>query len=161
MIGKKDLDLIFGQPVSLSPALLDSVLRFTLAFSYAEHKIMGGWASTRESRNYAETLLSEKDFKFDLFENYFLNRYTKENGFEQKFCILCNNDNQSYDQINAAFTSNETSNIDRLEALFRVCIRLRNNLFHGEKWSYMLRDQESNLDMATKFIVAALRHSGE
>ncbi|MFV9686624.1 hypothetical protein ACNY67_06995 [Pantoea sp. KXB45] len=161
MIGKRDLEWIFGQPVNLSPALLDSVLRFTLAFSYAEHKLMRGWASTREARDYAKNLLSEKDFKFDIFENYFFNRYSKENGFEQKLRILCNNDNQSYNQINAAFTSNEISKIDRLEALFRVCIRLRNNLFHGEKWSYMLRDQESNLDMATKFIVAALRHSGE
>jgi len=161
MIGKKDLDWIFGQPVSLSPALLDSVLRFTLAFSYAEHKIMGGWASTRHARNYAQTLLSEKDFKLDFFENYFLNRYTKENGFEHKLRFLCNGDDQSYDQINAAFTSIGIPKIDRLEALFRVCIRLRNNLFHGQKWSYMLRDQESNLDMATKFIVDVLRHSGK
>lgn len=161
MINDRDLKWIFGRSVGLSPELLDAVLKFTLAFSYAEHKLMGGWSSTRGARDYALNLLARNDFNSGVYETYFKNRYNYEIGFEEKLRVLCNNDTQSFDQIQQAFNSIQATKVDRLEALFRVSIRLRNNLFHGEKWAYMLRGQENNLNKATNFIVDALRHCGE
>lgn len=160
MITERDLDWIFGRNVALSPDLLDAVLKFTLAFSYAEHKLMGGRSSAARANDYAVSLLDRGDFEFDRYARYFQNRYTREAGFEEKLTALCNGDGPSFIQINSAF-SGISSKLNQLEALLRVCIRLRNNLFHGEKWSYMLRDQEANLNMATDFIVDVLRHSGE
>ena len=41
-------------------------------------------------------------------------------------------------------------------ALLFVVYRLRNNLFHGEKWVYDLRDQKANFEQANKTLIGAL-----
>ncbi len=40
--------------------------------------------------------------------------------------------------------SGQTSQADDLAGLLLILWRLRNNLFHGEKWEYALRDQREN-----------------
>ncbi|MTD25839.1 hypothetical protein [Erwinia sorbitola] len=161
MINETDLQWIFGRPVNLNDDLLDAVLKFTLAFSYAENRLMGGNSSTRNAGVYADKLINDHGFRLDLHPNYFRRRYNSEVGFEQRLHELCNGDNISLAQITNTFSSIDASPQDVAEALFRVCIRLRNNLFHGKKWSYMLSGQERNLNMATNFIVDVLRASGE
>ncbi|MGC8343624.1 hypothetical protein [Pantoea ananatis] len=161
MITEKDITWIFGSSIHLSQNLLEIVLKFTLAFSYAENQLMDGMSTTRHARNYANAMIAKPSFKFFDSASYFQSRYSEEDGFDQKLRILCNNDKHSYEQITYAFGSTEATQLDKLEALFRIVIRLRNNLFHGEKWNYLLSDQERNLSMATHFIVDALRINGK
>jgi hypothetical protein len=40
---------------------------------------------------------------------------------------------------------------DRLLTLLMIVWRIRNKLFHGEKWAYELRDQFDNFTPQTKF----------
>jgi hypothetical protein len=46
--------------------------------------------------------------------------------------------------------------VDKVFALFMVVYRLRNNLFHGYKWAYRLRDQKSNFENASRVLMVAL-----
>lgn len=45
---------------------------------------------------------------------------------------------------------------DSVAALLIVVYRLRNNLFHGLKWSYELRDQLANFNHANSALMGAL-----
>lgn len=161
MINENDLHWIFGRSVNLNNDILEAVLKFTLAFSYAENALMEGHSSTKGAKDYAAKLINDSSFRFGPYSDYFRSRYNRDVGFEQRLQVLCNGDEISISQITKTFSSLESSPQDVIESLFRVCIRLRNNLFHGEKWSYMLEGQEENLNMATAFIVDALRASGK
>lgn len=46
---------------------------------------------------------------------------------------------------------------DRILALLIIVWRLRNNLFHGAKWAYGLRDQRENFDDAHPIIFSSIR----
>jgi hypothetical protein len=42
---------------------------------------------------------------------------------------------------------------DIVAALLLIAIRLRNNLFHGEKWAYGIREQETNFLNANQLLM--------
>jgi hypothetical protein len=53
--------------------------------------------------------------------------------------------------------SNE--NVDRSDlasALLLIVYRYRNNLFHGEKWLYQMRDQNDNFAQANSVLMRAI-----
>ena len=159
-IDENEIRNILGNDAYLEPEILSAVLRFTLAFSYSEHKIMGEYAETRKCDDYAQSAasLTLQDVKAELF--YFQNRYAIQAGHEQKLAELCNGDKHSEHQILKALSGNEHEKLEVIESLFRICLRLRHNLFHGRKWSYMLHNQIDNLNHATDFLVKALRVTG-
>lgn len=43
-----------------------------------------------------------------------------------------------------------------LQALLLIIFRLRNNLFHGVKWQYLLHDQHGNFSHANAVLMAAI-----
>jgi len=43
-------------------------------------------------------------------------------------------------------------------ALLIVVYRLRNNLFHGEKWAYEMKDQRSNFEQANEVLMKAMAY---
>lgn len=49
---------------------------------------------------------------------------------------------------------------DKMEVLLIVLYRLRNNLFHGPKWQYLLADQRQNFLHANRVLVRAMELDG-
>lgn len=160
IINEDEIRNILGNDVHLEPEIITAVLRFTLAFSFAEHKIMGEYAETKKCEEYAKIAspLLLSDIAVEI--KYFQHRYAVNKDHEFKLDELCNGDGFSRKQILATFSSKEPTEIEILESMFRVSLRLRHNLFHGRKWSYMLIDQIDNLNYATNFLIKALRASG-
>lgn len=160
MIGENEIQQIFGNEVHLEPEILSAVLRFTLAFSYAEHKIMGEFAETKKCGAYATLCSTIGINQLSKDIDYFRCRYTQNSGHEMKLDDLCNGDSHSKSQIIKSLSDNKPSSAELIESMFRICLRLRHNLFHGRKWSYMLADQVDNLNHATAFLIKALRATG-
>jgi len=50
---------------------------------------------------------------------------------------------------------------DRILALLMIVWRLRNNLFHGAKWAYQLRDQRENFTQANSVLIRMLEQHGQ
>jgi hypothetical protein len=50
---------------------------------------------------------------------------------------------------------------DRMLALLMIVWRLRNNLFHGAKWAYQLRDQRENFTQANSVLMRMLEQHGQ
>ena len=46
-------------------------------------------------------------------------------------------------------------------ALLMIVWRLRNNLFHGAKWAYGLRDQRENFTHANSVLMRLLERHGQ
>jgi hypothetical protein len=53
-------------------------------------------------------------------------------------------------------TNNQSA--DSVAALLIVVYRLRNNLFHGEKWAYEMKDQRSNFEQANEVLMKAMAY---
>jgi hypothetical protein len=47
-----------------------------------------------------------------------------------------------------------------MKALLVIVYRLRNNLFHGEKWEGGISGQKDNFDNANRVLIAALECNG-
>ncbi len=58
-----------------------------------------------------------------------------------------------------ALTDNSTSNRIKFVGCLIIVFRLRNNLFHGEKWSYHLRNQGDNFKYANNFLKSVMSHT--
>lgn len=43
-----------------------------------------------------------------------------------------------------------------LSAILIIVLRLRNNLFHGEKWTHGIRDQLRNFQIANQVLMAVM-----
>src|SRR5262249_22219100 len=64
--------------------------------------------------------------------------------------------NEHPELIKAVLTGENKSETVSVIALFIVIYRLRNNLFHGMKWAYKIRDQRSNFIHACNALIKAL-----
>ena len=71
---------------------------------------------------------------------------------------LRNGDNPAL--VRAVLSGENTDPADSLAVLLIVVYRLRNNLFHGLKWTYELRDQLENFSHANSALMGALEIHG-
>ena len=64
--------------------------------------------------------------------------------------------NDSPELVCAVLKGENTNHADVVAALLIVVLRLRNNLFHGVKWAYGIRNQLANFINANTTLMAAL-----
>ncbi|KFB89008.1 hypothetical protein CR62_24100 [Serratia grimesii] len=143
---------MLGINVDLAPQLIQSITEFTLVFSLVEQKLMEGMGSILHTNNYANTL-SEKygmtaDYEFD----YFRCRYITGPNAEDYLNSLCPKKLRDKKIVYDALINDSPTNQDKIEAVLNVCIRLRHNLFHGNKWQFDIRGQEKNLGTVTRLL---------
>lgn len=82
--------------------------------------------------------------------------------FQRRYCVQdsCNIDglklrkNDEPELVKAVLDGSHTE--DSAAALLIIIYRIRNNLFHGLKWQYGLKDQLDNLTHANKALMVAL-----
>lgn len=82
--------------------------------------------------------------------SYFADRYFIDGRFNHRFEHLRfkNQQNSGRAEAEAALNGTQTSGPEILIGLLAIVYRLRNNLFHGEKWTYSFRDQQDNFTHA-------------
>lgn len=84
---------------------------------------------------------------------YFTDRYVDENGFTYRFDHLRLGNGEWKTHVEAVLTGQLEAHADVLLGLLIIVYRFRNNLFHGEKWAYQLREQQPNFETANALLM--------
>ncbi len=87
---------------------------------------------------------------------YFRDRYFNQGTFTEHFRGLNLRGHDSPYLVGAVLKGENTNDVDAVSALLIVIFRIRNNLFHGVKWSYGIRGQLDNFTNANTALMAAL-----
>ena len=139
-----------------------AIMHFSLLWSLFEAKAL----NTRACSNKILNLVCGWDaqdrldpVKFSKSLAHFKNRYF--NGREPTPLFQGLNLSQTdRPYVEAVLSGENTDDAHCVAALLIVIYRLRNNLFHGVKWDYGIRDQLDNFTHANDAIMAALETHG-
>lgn len=99
--------------------------------------------------------LHAKSFEEPL--SYFTDRYFSNGDFTHFFHGLKFRPHDRRPLVERVLTGQAANLDDRIIALLLIVYRLRNNLFHGEKWSYGIAEQEGNFLNANQVLIGALQ----
>lgn len=130
-----------------------SVIRdFALVWSFfeaqklncsANHSKIDCWA--REHKGSHELFVPELQ--------YFRERYVTGDTINTRFEGLKFQNEATKKVVESVLLQNPLEPSLKTAALFHIIFRLRNNLFHGEKWAYGIRDQLENFSNANSAIM--------
>jgi hypothetical protein len=143
---------------SLSHDELAAILHFSLLWSFFEAEALDTRASECEILKLSRKLAGEDRLKPEAFASnlaYFRNRYVDNGEVTEHFNDLRLSDNRTPLVLSVLKGENKDPG-DSLGALLLIIYRLRNNLFHGEKWKYGILDQFENFTNANEVLMATL-----
>lgn len=138
---------------------VNAIINFSLMWSFFEAKALDNSANPRTIVEYSHKLTSRKDFNIDTFRpalDYFRLRYFTGGAFTDLFSRLNIRDNDNKDTIKEVIRSATNNNFKIVIAILTIVYRLRNNLFHGLKWTYQVRDQKDNFEITTALLINLL-----
>ncbi len=92
---------------------------------------------------------------------YFRNRYFANGEVTHHFQHLNLRQSDHPDLVRSVIGGESDTPRDKVLCLLMIVWRLRNNLFHGEKWAYHLRDQLDNFTHANKVLMRVLESHGQ
>ena len=87
---------------------------------------------------------------------YFRQRYVSDGQTNHKFECLHFRRNDRRELVEAVLLGHEATPTEIVTALLIIVFRLRNNLFHGIKWAYEMRDQQRNFENAIAVLTRVL-----
>jgi len=87
---------------------------------------------------------------------YFRDRYFQGGEFTHNFQQLLFRQHDRRDLVEAVLSGRENAPQEVVAALLLIVYRLRNNLFHGIKWAYGIKDQEQNFTHGSKVLMGVL-----
>jgi hypothetical protein len=87
---------------------------------------------------------------------YFLSRYFNGNGLTYAYSMLHLRQNDMPHLVEAVLRKQSQDVAQILSAILIIVLRLRNNLFHGEKWAYGIKDQLNNFRNANAILMAVM-----
>lgn len=141
-----------------------AIQHFTFLWSIYENRLLGGKAfpntiSKRVHQDIVANLLDPEDFRAPL--EYFAARYLDHAGkFNDNFADLRINPDDGADLVKRVLLGHAHEFSEIVTALLLIVYRLRNNLFHGNKWDYGLIGQQHNFENANDILMACMeRHS--
>ena len=136
----------------------DAIRDFTLLWGLFEVRAMG----TRGSQNEVVAAVGRMALQDPLPEAFttalafWRYRYWENGGPNASFDALHFAVNQHRTDALAVLSSSNNNPAAVTTALLQIAMRLRNNLFHGVKWQYRLRDQLQNFKNANDVLMAAV-----
>ena len=140
---------------------LQVILEFTLLWSLFESKALENFASVHKIQIFSESWVNSgfvTDTKINAPLNYFNERYIKNGSVTTEFNGLRFRSNDKSELVRLVLMDCNQSLANKVTALFIIIYRLRNNLFHGEKWAYGFRDQYNNFNHANYMLKLALEN---
>jgi hypothetical protein len=147
----------------LSEKECDAVTNFSLLWMVFESKILNMDGNATSITNAVDAwsnagLLSENDYDDALA--YFRKRYFAEGDFTHHFDNLHLKNNDITRLVRSVLDGTNNVPRDRVLAILIIIYRYRNNLFHGVKWQYQLKDQFDNFNHANRVLMQILAHHG-
>lgn len=144
----------------LEPSEVEAIEQFSLVWTYFENAVCNRNANVTAIKTAVERLKqTDKGIEAKPFEpalKHFSERYFPGGHQDQRFDGLRwrnGREAAAKEQAAQVLTFKATSPSDQLEALLFITYRLRNNLFHGEKWAYGIQDQQANFVSATHTLI--------
>lgn len=142
-----DVQKVLGllrEKVNPAPEIKDRQLQvlgaFTLAWSYFEHKHCGGYANFKAIRAFSrsQAVVPNIDAPFQ----YFVCRYSKNCDAADKLAKLFKRESSSNAKkhencLVSILQDTSPSDPRKTYAVLLITYRLRNNLFHGNKWPHL------------------------
>lgn len=141
-----------------------AIYDFAFLWSLFESQIMENFARADRIRERVDAWSADDTLGADLYDEelaYFRNRYIVDGALSNHFPYLDLRKSDHPELVQAVVEGANNDPRDRMLALLMIVWRLRNNLFHGAKWAYELRDQRSNFIHANSVLMRLLdRHGG-
>lgn len=132
---------------------------FSLLWSLFEHEVLGDSASAASIVDAIAAIKGRRPLNLDPFQQpilHFRQRYYDGRQFTPAFgnLHLRPNDRRPLVETFVAARTNDEAEI--LAGLLIIVFRLRNNLFHGVKWAYGIRNQLGNFTHANTALMRAM-----
>lgn len=141
----------------------DAIRSFAFLWSLFEAKLMGREASARRIAQAVEAWDDAGTLGAELYDGevaYLRERYFRDGEFTSLFDGLRIRKGDMPDLIAAGISGDADAPRERVLTVLLVIWRLRNNLFHGEKWACGLRGQCANFTHANAVLMRVLeRHA--
>ncbi|HDH1436266.1 hypothetical protein [Klebsiella variicola] len=153
-------DLINGNPFDQN--MYDNLCRFMIYFSLAESKLAPMGEGIGGTDKLAKVLRAHHGIDNDVINDsytFFIRRYRDNPGAEGRFRKLAPSEYVGIRQMRKFenLLQMQTPTMEeKLSFVFKVIFRLRHNLFHGEKWSYKLEDQNDNFSYSVNVLLSTL-----
>lgn len=145
----------FGE---LKPEAVEQISQFSLLWTYFEAKVLETNATADKIVAVSNEIIANGAGQRDEVTAsllHFRERYVDGDVFNYHFSQLHFRRNDKQQLVSDVLLGTSEAAQDQLAAALLIVLRLRNNLFHGLKWAYELRDQQENFRLATELLVAA------
>lgn len=142
----------------LKPEAVEQISQFSLLWTYFEAKVLEMNATAdkivRVSNEIIANGASQRD-EVTASLRHFRERYVDGDGFNYHFEQLHFRRSDKQQLVADVLLGKSETTQDQLAAALLIVLRLRNNLFHGLKWAYEMRDQQENFRHSTELLIAA------
>lgn len=140
-----------------------AIYDFSFLWSLFEAQLQGGFAKANTIRDMVDNLVKFGVLNIGPFTGelaYFRHRYFADGKLTNHFPHLNLRPGDSPQIVQAVIEGTSDTARDQMLALLMIVWRLRNNLFHGAKWAYQLRDQLDNFTHANRVLMHVLDQHG-
>lgn len=138
-----------------------AIFDFAFLWSLFESQVMGNFAQADRIRDKVDEWAGAGNLDAGLYDgalDYFRKRYFADGKLTYHFYLLFLRKSDHPEVVKAVIEGANNDARDRVLALLMIVWRLRNNLFHGAKWAYELRDQLENFTHANSVLMRILDH---
>ncbi len=145
---------------ALSPQERRAIRDFSLLWSLYEgtrlntQGSVGAIVNFTASLHIANRLAMQPAFRAAVL--HFRNRYYTEPGFNHAFDSLHFRARDRRPLVESVLSGMVDDDASILTALLIIVYRLRNNLFHGQKWAYGITNQLDNFRHASNILIAVM-----
>jgi hypothetical protein len=140
------------------------IFDFSFLWSLFEAQVMENFARADRIREKVDAWAANGTLQIDHYDGelaYFRDRYFADGGLTYHFPHLDLRQSDHPALVQAVIEGVNNDPRDRMLALLMIVWRLRNNLFHGAKWAYQLRDQRTNFTQANSVLMRLLEQHGQ
>ena len=137
----------------------EEIKYFALLWSLFEFKMVNNFANPTSIVALCESMDQPNPIDLAAFTDpfdYFRNRYYGAQGVTYAFTQLHFRPNDRQALVESVLAAQPHTNGHILAAFLLIVYRLRNNLFHGEKWKYEIQGQLDNFRNANAVLMATM-----
>lgn len=141
-----------------------AIFDFAFLWSLFEAQIMANFARADRIRERIDAWALDGTLEAEIYDAelaYFRSRYFSDGALTYHFPHLNLRPSDHPALVQAVIEGTNENPRDRMLALLMIVWRLRNNLFHGEKWAYELHDQRENFRHANGVLMRILERHGQ
>ncbi|RCI81345.1 hypothetical protein DNK03_03660 [Brucella anthropi] len=141
-----------------------AIFDFSFLWSLFEAQIMENFARADRIREKVDAWTADLTLDADDYDPqlaYFRHRYFANGALTHHFPYLDLRPADHPALVQAVIEGMNNDPRGRMLALLMIVWRLRNNLFHGAKWAYQLRDQRENFTQANSVLMRLLEKHGQ